>query len=196
LVRSAAGTQAAYEDVALARAVARVGHIRRVAQDVIQRFDIELLQVGPGDHLNRNGYVLEVLLASVGSDNHLAQFILRRDIRPGLRAHFFDREDADALRREVFEAQSGALQQARERLIGTQAGCRGVGSTVAYDLRDINQLQTGLAGERCECLRQRARGNVGREQCALEALGQGRWSIQHRSGSAEAERTEYSRDSC
>ena len=121
--------------------------------------------------MNRDRYVLEVLLAAVGGDNHLAQFSLPGNVHRGLAQHTLGGEDADAVRCEVLEAQSGTLEQASERFIGTQSRGSSVGSAVTHETRDIDDLQAGLTGERCKRLRERPRGNVGSERSGFEDLG-------------------------
>ena len=74
------------------------------------------------------------------------------------------------MQREVFEAQSGALEQASERYIGLQSRRHCPGSLVTDDTGDIDKLQAGLAGKRCQRLRDRLRGEGGAEHCGFMGL--------------------------
>ncbi len=63
--------QTAHEDVAGARAVAAEGHVRRVLQQVVERLDVELLELLTADRLHRDRHVLKVLGAALRRDHDL-----------------------------------------------------------------------------------------------------------------------------
>ena len=94
---------------------------------------------------------------------------------------------------EVLELKSGALKHASERFIGAQSRRNSVGSLVTHDTGDIDELQAGLAGERCKRLRERLCGNVGGERRGFKGLGERRRSIDERNGRADRERAQNPR---
>ena len=119
-----------------------------------------LLQLIAGDRLDRDRDVLEVLLVATGGDYHLIGCIACADPGPGLRRRCSG-ENAHAVRSEVREPKSRALEQASERRVSAESGRNSMGFLVLYDSRDVDEVQAGLAGKRGQRLRQRLRGNIG-----------------------------------
>ena len=98
----------------------------------------------------------------------------------------------DTARREVLEAQSGALKQPTERFIGLQSRRDCPGSLVSDYTGDIDELQAGLAGERCQRRCDRLRGDGGAECRRFMRLGQ-RWGSKERNGRADRGRAQHPR---
>ena len=71
----------------------------------------------------------------------------------------------------MLEAQSGALEQASERIIGLQSRSDRLGSLVTDNTGDVNELQAGLTGERGERLCERLCRDVGNERSGFRGLG-------------------------
>ena len=61
----------------------------------------------------------------------------------------------------------------------------GVGSLGTHIAGDIEELQSGLAAERCQRLCERLRGNVGGERFGSKRLSQQRRRLKHRNGRAD-----------
>src|SRR6202030_2735606 len=97
------------------------GDTGQVAHEVIEGRGVQLRQGVSGQYLDGDGYVLKILLAAVGGDDDLAQFLSRQDGHSRLPRSSLGREDADAVRCEVLVAQARALEQTRERFIDAQS---------------------------------------------------------------------------
>ena len=162
------------------------GHTGQVLHEVVKRRGVELGKRVPGQYQDRHRYVLEVLFASVGSDNHLLQLISGGDLRRRFpRRRNFRDENADAARRKVLDLESGALEHSSQRLTSAESRRNRVRSLVTHVAGDIEELQSGLAAERCQRLRERLRGNVGGEHFGLKRLSQQRRGLKHRNGRAD-----------
>ena len=145
-----------------ARAVATVSDVRRVLDRIVKGTEVEFLQLLTVQYLDRDGHVLELLLAAVGGDNHFLQFIARGGVRDDHVRRYFGRDkDADAARRKVLESKSGAFKHSSERLGGAQTRGDRVRFLLTHNLGNIDELQAGLACEGFKRLRERRRGNVG-----------------------------------
>jgi hypothetical protein len=177
------------EDIACSRAVAAVGHARGVPQQIVESRYVELFQFFTGDRLNRDGYILQVLLAAVGGDDHLGQFLACRHLRRK-RRRGGSRQDADGLGCQILEPESRALEQPSERLAYRESRGHGVRSVVRYDLRDIHELQVGLLRKGGERLRERLRGYLGGEHGGYRRLGLRGWDIGERRWRVAAESPE------
>ena len=70
LAGGAAVAQAAHEDVAHARTVAAEGHVGRVLEQLIDGGDVQLLQLGGGCRLHRDGDVLQVFRLALRRNNN------------------------------------------------------------------------------------------------------------------------------
>ena len=80
-----AGTQAAHENLILARPVARRGDVRQVLDVVIEGGDVQLLQRLLGQGLHRDRHVLHVLRAPLRGDGDLGQHVGARRAGVGCR---------------------------------------------------------------------------------------------------------------
>jgi len=119
-------------------------------------------------------------------------------MRPGLRRRRSG-ENAHAVRSEVLEPESRALEQTSERRVSAESGGNSMGFLVPCYSRDVDEVQVGLAGKRGQRLRQRLRGNIGDQLRGFNGLGDRRGN-RERNGRAQWECTEYSghgsRDLC
>ena len=106
------------------------------------------------------------------------------------------REDADAARCKIVEAQSCTLKQLSKRFIGAQSHRNRVRSLGTHDLRDIEELQTSLAGERCKRLCEGLGGNVGGESSGFKVLSYCCRGVKERSGYADRECPKHCRRHC
>ena len=120
------------------------------------------------------GDVLQPLYAPIGGHDDLGEIIRACGLdtfrgRPR-------RQNADAVRSQILEAQTRALKQLRQRLLDRNPRRHPLRSLGADDARDVDHLQPGLARQTRERLRQRLRWNLDQQRRGRRGLGKGRGS--------------------
>ena len=85
LTATPADAEAAHEDLALRRAVAGLGHVGQIFDELVEALNIQLLQRVAGERLDRDGHVLNVLRATLRRDDDFLESRRGRCLRFGWR---------------------------------------------------------------------------------------------------------------